>query len=148
MHLSKPIVPLLRLLHFPLEISAMACADLGIIADEHPELLTSHVHRFFIRADDLPFTALEKQRILCALAISAPEHALTVLHEFEECTRSADDTVVCGAVQAIGRVAAAVPECTMQCVSLLMQAIRESHRKPVSFALRHSQTLSLSQLRW
>jgi AP-3 complex subunit beta len=129
-HLSKPIQPLLRLLHLPPELQGTALASLGLIAQTQPGLLAAHSHRFYVRAgSDSPFIAREKLRILIALAIESPEQAPALLRELEEYTRSADDAVVQAAANAVGRIAASIPECTLQCVTMLMQFIKDPYRE-------------------
>ncbi|KZW02860.1 hypothetical protein EXIGLDRAFT_759572 [Exidia glandulosa HHB12029] len=144
-YLTKPITPLIRLLHMSPEVAAVVCADLGVIAREHPQLLTAHIHRFFIRSDDLPAAALEKLRILSAIVDAAPEHSPAFLRELEHYTRSPDERIVRGAVQAVGRVASMVPECTMQCVALLLRFIQDAYTPLVSSAILALKTLVQTQ---
>ncbi|EJD49026.1 hypothetical protein AURDEDRAFT_85350 [Auricularia subglabra TFB-10046 SS5] len=144
-YLTKLILPLLRLLHQAPEIGATVCADLGLLAREHPELLAPHVHRLYVRADDLPSAALEKLRILSAIADHAPEYAPALLREFEQHTRAPDERIVRAAVRAVGRIAANVPECTMQCVALLLKFIQDAYAPLVTSAILALKTLVQTQ---
>ena len=127
-YLAKPIQPLLRLLHLPPEPRAAALATLGLIARDQPQVLAPHFHRFFVRtASDPPRVAQDKLRILTALAVHSPEYAPSLLAELEEYTRCAQPAVVRASVDAVGRIAGTVQECSGQCVSMLMRFIGDSY---------------------
>ncbi|KAG9095585.1 AP-3 complex subunit beta [Ceratobasidium sp. 370] len=114
----KIIVPLLRLLHVSPEIERVTVENLGIIAQEQPSLLKSHIARFFVRASDTPATKIAKLRIL--LALVDPANVGVVVSECKDYVYDEDEQFGRAAADAIGRCARAVPDASGQCVAALL----------------------------
>ncbi|KAG9079068.1 AP-3 complex subunit beta [Ceratobasidium sp. UAMH 11750] len=114
----KIINPLLRLLHASPEIERVTIENLGIIAQEQPSLLKSHIARFFVRASDAPATKIAKLRIL--LALVDPANVGVVLSECKDYVYDEDEQFGRAAADAIGRCARAVPDASGQCVAALL----------------------------
>ncbi|KAF8604678.1 hypothetical protein BDV93DRAFT_440456 [Ceratobasidium sp. AG-I] len=114
----KVISPLLRLMHVSPEIERVVVENLGIIAQEHPSLLKSHLARFFVRSSDTPATKIAKLRILLALVDAGNVGAVT--NEFKDYVYDEDERFGRAAADAIGRCARAIPDASGQCVATLL----------------------------
>ncbi|KAG9123546.1 AP-3 complex subunit beta [Ceratobasidium sp. 392] len=116
----KIIQPLLRLLHVSPEIERVAIENFGIIAQEQPSLLKSHITRFFVRLSDTPASKIAKLRILLALVVVDPANVGVVLAECKDYVYDEDERFGRAAADAIGRCARVVPDASGQCVAALL----------------------------
>ncbi|QRV74884.1 AP-3 complex subunit beta-2 [Ceratobasidium sp. AG-Ba] len=139
----KIIQPLLRLLHISPEIERVTVENLGIIAQEQPSLLKSHIARFFVRVSDTPATKISKLRIL--LALVDPANVGTVLSECKDYVYDEDERFGRAAADAIGRCARVVPDASGQCVAALMSLSDSGDDTPAAASILALRTLLQSQ---
>ncbi|QRV89576.1 AP-3 complex subunit beta-2 [Ceratobasidium sp. AG-Ba] len=139
----KIIQPLLRLLHISPEIERVTVENLGIIAQEQPSLLKSHLARFFVRASDTPATKISKLRIL--LALVDPANVGTVLSECKDYVYDEDERFGRAAADAIGRCARVVPDASGQCVAALLSLSDSGDDTPAAASILALRALLQSQ---
>ncbi|KIM27499.1 hypothetical protein M408DRAFT_24439 [Serendipita vermifera MAFF 305830] len=131
---TRIVSPLLRLLHTSFEVERVAVEELYLLARDHPDLLSSHYSRFYLRSSDPTSTKLAKLRILVKIMKSA--NASAILSEFDNYVHDCDDAVAAAATNAIGSCARLLPEHTSRCISMLIQLMKDPQDAVGSSAVR------------
>ncbi|KAI0313175.1 adaptin N terminal region-domain-containing protein [Amylostereum chailletii] len=140
----KIVVPLLRVLDISKEVERTAIVYILSIARTSPHLFSPYYTRFIIHADDSSPVKATKMRLL-QLFVTADNHQ-ALLREFIDYADDDDDTLVEGAIRAIGHIARVAPESSQQCLNALMAFIKSRHDIVVSSAVLVLKSLVQTQL--
>ncbi|KAI5121230.1 hypothetical protein M0805_007237 [Coniferiporia weirii] len=131
--LVKVVSPLLRLLPTSKEVERVVLAYLVVITREAPQLFVPYYTRFLIRTTDIREVKRDKLRILLRLLSS--ENYQVLLSEFVVYAEDPDAQIVSEAIQAIGHCARSIPDSVTQCLSALMEFIKQGSEPAISSAI-------------
>ncbi|TFY72051.1 hypothetical protein EVG20_g958 [Dentipellis fragilis] len=141
---AKLVHPLLRLLDTSTEVERVTLTYILTIARTSPDLFAAQYARFLVCADDSSFVKAEKMRLLQLFVNGDNWQAL--LREFIDYVDDVDDSLVAGAIHAIGHTAGVISEATQQCLNALLAFIKSRHDIVVTNAVLVLKSLVQTQL--
>ncbi|KAL5526852.1 APL6 [Sanghuangporus sanghuang] len=142
--LSKVVGPLLRLLHLSKEVERVVLANLLIILVKHSTLFRHHYSRFLVRTTDLRET--KRLKLLILLKLLSSENYQILLREFVVYAADDDVAIVSESIRAIGACANTVPESINQCLSALMDFIKQGPELAIPASVLVLKTLVQARL--
>lgn len=116
--LGKVAKAMIRLLRSHREIQYVVLKNIATMAVDRPALFEPYIKEFYVGGTDPAYVAMFKVEILCRLASDA--NVMTILKEFQQYIKFIDKNFVRAVVQAIGRIAARVPDICETCMSGLL----------------------------
>ncbi|KAJ8509159.1 hypothetical protein ONZ45_g8667 [Pleurotus djamor] len=142
--LAKVVHPLLRLVAGANEVARVVLTYVHTIAKDNEALFSPYYSRFLVRTDDICRVKLIKVQLL--LRLVTPETYSGILREFIDYADDTEDEVISTSIQAIGRCANLIPECTQTCLTALISMIKSPHDIVVSSAVLVLKNLVQSEL--
>lgn len=120
----KVVKSLIRICRGHPENQYIALANIATMAKARPEMFRDYLKEFFITSSDTSYCRDLKLEIISLLV--TPQNIHSVLREFRSYTKHEDKQFVMATIQALGRVAAALPDITETVVHKLMALIAVS----------------------
>lgn len=120
----KVVKSLIRICRGHPENQYIALANIATMAKTRPEMFRDYLKEFFITSSDTSYCRDLKLEIISLLV--TPQNIHSVLREFRSYTKHDDKQFVMATIQALGRVASALPDITETVVHKLMALVAVS----------------------